>query len=259
MINEGINVVQEILKKLEIPFIAIITLVVIRFILRRLLNTLVAKRVLSLEAKDTIIRVLDIFIIVSALFVVLAQFVEVYPALIAVGILSLVLSLILFDRIRDFIEYVRLRADGRLLNKPYMFILNGLEKPIYGRVTNVTSTYCIIEDLNGDEYMVPNILMHNAILKPHVPCLIFELRVKLKERKDIEKIAELVRNIKSDVFKVEERKCMINKVKALEVDLKIAAHPIMATLRPIDIHNFILELLEHFKEYDTEVEFAGIC
>ncbi|MEM1515868.1 MAG: hypothetical protein QXH24_07495, partial [Candidatus Bathyarchaeia archaeon] len=182
MVDESVNVIQEILKRLEIPFIAIVTLVVVRFILKRLLETLVSRRVLSLEAKDTIIRVLDIFVIISALFVLLAQFVEVYPALIAVGILSLVLSIVLFDRIRGFIEYIRLRADGRILNKPYMFILNGLEKPIYGRVTNITSTHCIIEDLNGDEYIIPNIIMHNAILKPHIPCLVFELRVKLKER-----------------------------------------------------------------------------
>ncbi|MEM1514900.1 MAG: hypothetical protein QXH24_02475, partial [Candidatus Bathyarchaeia archaeon] len=75
---------------------------------------------------------------------------------------------------------------------------------------------------------------------------------------DLGKIVDLIRNIRSEVFKVDERKCMINKVKALGVDLKIIAHPMVATVRPIDIHNFMLEILEYFKEYDVEVEFAGV-
>ncbi|MEM4481711.1 MAG: mechanosensitive ion channel family protein [Desulfurococcaceae archaeon] len=258
MISEARDIVQGVLWKLQVPFIIILTLIAVRVLLKRVLDTLNTKKILSFEAKETIIRVLDIFIIIIAFLMLLSQFIEVYSVLIAVGVLGLSIAVILFDRIKGFIVYLRLQADRRVLNKPYMIILPGFGKSIYGRVTNISSTYCTIEDIFGDRYMVPNTLIYNAVLKPYTPYLVFRLRVKLSSEEDKKQVLELIKNLRSDVFRVDERKCIVDRISKDEVDLKIALHPLSTTIRSADIQNFIAEQLERFKEYEVEIELIEI-
>lgn len=258
MVNAGSDVVQRILLMLQVPLVIILTLIVVRILLKRVLDTLSIKRVLSIEAKEAIIRVLDIFIVITAFLMFLSQFVEVYSVLIAIGVIGLTIAIILFDRIRGFVIYIRLQADRRILNKPYMIILPGFSKSIYGRVISITSTYCTVEDVFGDRYIVPNTLIYNAILKPYTPYLTFRLKVKLPEGDSVEQILEVVKNIRSDIFRVDERKCVIDKISKNYIELKIVVHPLSATIRPIDIQNFVVEQLRHFKDYITEIELLDV-
>lgn len=250
------NIVQEVLAKLEVPIIIIATLLIFRVLLKKFLDSLSSRGSISSIAKESVLRILDISIIVISFLTLIGQFIEVHLAIIALGALSVLLVLMLVDRIRGFIAYLALQMDRKMLGRHYMILVNGLGKPIYGKVTNISTSHCVVEDIFGERYIIPNTLMYNAILKPHAVSLVFDVRVRLTGKEDLSRLISLFRDLKSEVFRIDDKRSIIRYVGPRGFIVRIIVHPISSTIRQSDINDFIAEILEKFREYEIEVKFV---
>ncbi len=252
------SLIQDLLSKLEVPIIIVLTLVIVRVLFKKLLDSLAMRGTISVTGKETVLRILDISIIVISFLVLVAQFIEVHTALIAIAGLALVLVFMLIDKIRGFIAYLSLQMDKKIMGKYFEIVLPGFKEPVYGRVAKISSSYCEIEDVFGEKYLIPNTVMYNAVLKPLTPTVVFDIRLKITGEEDLRKLIELFKSFKPEVFRIDDRRTIIRHVGPSRFTIRIVAHPTGPSIRHIEIIDFMSELIGRFKEYDPEVRFVKV-
>ncbi|MCC5990147.1 MAG: hypothetical protein LM558_01370 [Thermosphaera sp.] len=252
------DLIQDILSKIEAPIIVILTLIIIRVFFKKLLDSLALRGTISVTGKETVVRIFDISIIVISFLILIAQFIEVHMALIAIAALTLILVFMLIDKIRGFIAYLSLQMDKKIMGKYFEIILPGFKKPIYGRVVKISSTHCEVEDALGEKYLVPNTVMYNAVLKPHTVTLVFDIRLKLTGEGDLRAVIDLFKNFKPEVFRIDDKRSIIRHVGPSTFTIRIVAHPTTPSIRHIEIIDFMSELIGRFKEYNPEVRFVRV-
>jgi hypothetical protein len=255
---EDPSLVQEVLTRIEAPVVIITTLIIVRVLFKRFLDALTARGTISTAGKETVLRLLDASIIVISFLTIMGQFIEVHTALVALGILGLVMTMLLIDKLREFTAYLSLRMERKMLDKTYEIRLPGYSKPLYGRVTDILSSHCIVEDAFGEKYMVPNTLMHNAVLKPHTTTLVFDVHVRITDKEDAPRMISLFKNLNSEVFRIDEKRTCVRYVGPPGLVARIIAHPISSTIRQADINHFMAEVLEKLKSYSVEIRLAGV-
>ncbi|WP_448578174.1 hypothetical protein [Thermosphaera sp.] len=250
------NLIQDLLSKIEVPVIIVLTLVIVRVLFKKLLDSLAMRGTISVIGKETVLRILDISIIVISFLVLVAQFIEVHMALIAIAGLALVLVFMLIDKIRGFIAYLSLQMDKKIMGKYYEIILPGFKEPIHGRVVRISSSHCEVEDALGEKYLIPNTLMYNAVLKSHTLTLVFDISLKLKGEGDLRRVIDLFKDFKPEVFRIDDKRSIIQHVGPSKFTIRIVAHPTGPSIRHVEIVDFMSELIGRFKEYDPEVLFV---
>lgn len=255
-IGQNISI-EEFLRQLQPLFIALILIVIIRFIINYIISSLVERGKVTYVTRSIFMRTIDLILLFIAISIILHTFFAPYQIFIALTVLIIVLAILFLYELREFIAYINLQLMRRISGRVYEIHLPNHNKPIYGKIVSINPLETVIEDLYGRRIHVSNSLLMNSILREHVYSITLKITLRDLGEKPVEelnRIIKVIRNIESKVFRIDERKVLINEISSDKCVLKIIANPIVTPIRTIDLIELIERLNSNLSNYKPIVE-----
>ncbi|ABN70196.1 hypothetical protein Smar_1100 [Staphylothermus marinus F1] len=260
-INTTNLTIEGILFSLQSALIVTLLVVLVRFIINRFLTVLFDRGVITISTKSTVMRFVDL----SAILVILVAFLQalVSPPIViyAVLVFAFIAITLFYYELREFVAYINLQLIRHMRGRNYEIYLPNHHKPIYGRIVSVELTNTIIEDIYGRRIYVSNSSLTNAIIKEYVP--VIQLRLKLSHAegdpiKVIEDITASLREIDTGIFRLDDKKILIDRIGGGEVIARINAYPLSIPLRFSDLVKLADLLSKSLAKYNPIIEFIEL-
>ncbi|MCD6301201.1 MAG: hypothetical protein J7L82_03925 [Staphylothermus sp.] len=253
--------IENLLYSLRSAIIIVLLVILIRFIIGRLLTVLFDRGIITLGTRSTIMRFVDVVAVLVVITAFLQSLVAPPVVLYTLAIFTLLSSVLFFYEIREFIAYINLQLIRHIRGRNYEILLPNHNKPIYGRIVSVELMNTIIEDVYGRRIYVANSLLVNAIIKEYVP--VIQLRIKLSHAEGdpirvIEDVADSLRKVDIGVFRLDEKKLIIDKIGRGEVIARINAYPLAIPIRLTDLIKLADSLSKSLAKYNPVIEFMEL-
>lgn len=235
--------IEEYIRELQPLFIALMLILFIRFIINYIISSLVERGKITYVSKSIFMRTIDLILLFTSVSIVLHTFFAPYQIFIALTVLIVVLAVLFFYELREFIAYIDIQLMRRISGRVYEIHLPNHNKPIYGKIININPLETVIEDLYGRRIYVSNSLLMNSILREHVYSITLRIVLRDLGDKPVESLNKIIKNIKSvesKVFRIDERKIIVDEISSDQCVLKIIANPIVTPIRTSDL----IELIE---------------
>ncbi|PUA32296.1 MAG: hypothetical protein B7O98_06440 [Zestosphaera tikiterensis] len=240
----------------------IVTVVIalsIRFFLNWLLSGIASRGVISLGTKSFVSRVIDI----ATLVVIVLGFVSIitasltpYMVVLIIGVLTFV---IFYHEIREFSAFINIQLLKLKKNLWVEIYLPGIDRPLIGRILDITPFNAVLEDILGNKVHIANSVLVNSVFRERQPHVV--LRVKItsssnpNERLDLKKITDEVKKAAADVlFRVESDGVMIKSIREDSVELILNIVPVKPPVKVGDIYKLVEAVYKALNGYNPEVE-----
>jgi len=249
--------VEETLSTLLPVLAAIAVILLIRYIIGRLLSSLVERGTLTLGTKIAILRFVNIAVLIAILIIILQVVTASHLVIFAIAVLVVVGGVIFFYELKEFAAYINIQLLRHLRGRVFEITLPYHEKPIYGRIVNIEPTGSTIEDMYGRKVYVSNTLLMNSILRDYQPCI--PLRITVKKASNsvtevIDKIVESLNKAGHGLFRVDESDIVIENMSESTLTLKVLAHPAAIPVRAGDLARIAETLIDALKPYSPSIE-----
>ncbi len=237
----------------------IVIALLIRFFLNWLLSGMAGRGVISLSTKNLLSRVIDI----ATLVVIVLGFVSTitaslipYMVVLIIGILTFV---IFYHEIREFSAFINIQLLKLKKNLWVEVYLPGIDKPLVGRIVDITPFNAVLEDLLGNKVYIANSVLVNSVFRERQPHVVVRIGIfntsNPNEHLDIKKITDEVRKAVADVlFRVESDGVMIKSIKEGSVELILNIAPVKPPVNAGDLYKLVEAIYNALRSYSPEVE-----
>ncbi len=258
MINFTANSVEAILFDMRYFFLAVLTIILIRILVSRFLNTLMNRGVITVGTKALIIRFIDVTLVFFILIALLQLLMPQSTVIIATASFLISMLILFYYEVREFIAYINLQLLRHIRGKSYEIMLPNHNKPIYGRILSVDPMTTVIEDIYGKKIYVANSLIVNSIMKEYVPSIQLRLRLSHAEGDPIKVVQDVIESLKGielGIFRIDEKKFIIDRIGGGEVVARINAYPLSIPVRLADLVRLADSLTKSLAKYNPVIEF----
>lgn len=254
----SIGVIEQIFFDLLTPVLIMLLIGLIYLVITRFLTALMNRGRISASTKATLSRLIGIISVFTIIVVFLQVIVSIELLVITIAILAFVSILIFFYELREFIAYINLQLLRHLHGRNYEIKLPYHEKPIYGRIVNIEPLSSTIEDIYGRRIYVANSLLVNSVMKEYIPSI--QLRIRLSHAEGdpftvVKDITDSIKAIDLGIFRLDEKKIIIEKIGGGEVVTRINAYPTSLPIRLTDLVKLADSLNKSLTKYNPIIEF----
>jgi len=249
--------VEEYIRNLQPLFIAIVFIIFIRFIINYIISSLVERGKITYVTKTVFMRIIDLVLLLTSISIVLHTFFAPYQLFIALFVIVIVLTILFYYELREFIAYVNLQLMRRVSGRLFEIHLPNQNKPVCGKIVTVNPLETVVEDLYGRRIHISNYLLVNSIFKDYVYSIVLKITLRgsdLNFLTSFEEIIKQIKEVKVNVFRIEERKISIEEISSDKCVFKIVATPIVTPIRTSDLMELIKQLTNKFMKYNPVIE-----
>lgn len=260
-INMSDLTIENILFSLQSTIIISLLAILIRFIINRFLSVLFDRGAITIGTKSTIMRFVDVIVVLVILVAFLQALVAPPIVVYAVLVFATITITLFYYELREFVAYINLQLIRHIRGRNYEIYLPNHAKPIYGRIVSIELMNTIVEDMYGRRIYIANSLLVNAIIKEYVPVIQLRLRLSHAEGDPIKVIEDVTASIKSidiGVFRLDEKKILIDKIGGGEVVARINAYPLSIPIRLTDLVKLADMLSKSLAKYNPVIEFMEL-
>ncbi len=255
----GYGSIENILFGLQTAIIITLLVVLARIVLVRFLGALMSRGRISAATKATLTRLIDIITIFTVIIAFLEFFVSVQLLIITIAVFILISFLLFYYELREFVAYINLQLLRHLHGRNYEIKLPHHESPIYGRIVAIEPLTSIIEDIYGRRIYVSNTMLVNSVMKEYIPSI--QLRVKLSYSNDdpmnvIKNITSSFKMLELGIFRIDEKKLIIEKISGDEIVARINAYPTSLPIRLTDLVKLANSINKSLSKYNPVIEFV---
>ncbi len=253
--------VEQFLYSLQSAIIITLLAILVRFIINRFLNVLFDRGTMTLCTKSTSMRFVDILVILIILVAFLQALVAPPIVVYAVLVFTVIAVTLFYYELKEFVAYINLQLIRHIRGRNFEIYLPNHNRPIHGRIISVELMNTIIEDMYGRRIYVSNSQLVNAIIKEYVPVIQLRLRLSHAEGdpiRVIEDVMNSIRNIDTGVFRLDEKKLIIDRIGGGEVVARINAYPLSIPIRLTDLVKLADALSKGLAKYNPVIEFIEL-
>ncbi len=232
-------------------------MIIVRMILVRLLTGLVNRGVLTLGTKLTLVRVVDMIVLLTILLSVLQYFAESLVIYAIIVIFGSIIIVLFYYEIREFTAYISLQLLRYIRGRSLEIYLPGHIAPVSGKIVSIEPFSSIIEDMYGNKIYVANSLLLNSVIKEYVPTIKITLTMNLRGREVVSIIKDLsdaFRRGEIGAFRLIENQLAIRSVSEHRVKLTIYVSPLSTPVRVNDVVKLVNSIMDMFREHDVVIE-----
>ncbi|ADV65398.1 hypothetical protein [Desulfurococcus mucosus] len=229
--------------------VVIITIILIRIAVARLLDSLVSRGTISITLRDAAIRVIDVTLIVMAISVAVLVFIPQYWGVLTVFvILGLIGVFFLIYPLSSYMALAVIQVGVPVRGKFFEIQIPGYPRTIQGKITSTTPYHTVIEDVWGNHYYIPNMQLARSVLKPSTPRIALRILVELPERNG-SRLMEVDNTVSKSIGDYRHPGFKDNKglimVEASDTRLQYIAvfYPISTSLREDAVKDLMREVL----------------
>lgn len=256
MIN--LEVDTPLLNQLEVIILVAATVVVIRYILSRFLNTLAQRGSISLSTKALLTRLIDLTLLSTFLIIsvnIVTASLTPYAVVVVLGLT--VLTFFFYD-VKQFAAYITLQMFRHVKGRNAEIYVHTVSEPIKGRIVEISPLTSVIEDFFGNKIYIPNTVLVESVIKELNPSISIRLVLSISRNEDVNEVFNEVKRVLKEVdlgpFRFNDNYVVIKSLnsKFLVVDIRLSS--IAIPIRNVDILKVLNQLSKALSKYEPVLE-----
>ena len=237
--------------------LTVIVMLFVRIVLVRLLSGLVNRGVLTLGTKLTLVRVIDMIVLLTVLLSAVQLFARSLVVYVLIVLFGSVIIVLFYYEIREFTAYISLQLLRYVRGRSLEIYLPGHQRSVTGKIVSIEPFSSIIEDIYGNRIYVANSLLVNSVIREYVPALKLIVTMNPRGREldaIVSDLREAFRRGEVGAFRLIENQITILKASEDQVRLGLMVTPLSIPIRINDVVRLIDSIKKMYGEHGVVVE-----